>query len=52
MYHEEMEEIVQLTGSPDRAYGIFVDVVKHVFDWDESSGRGSVYSIVGWGGYC
>ena len=40
MYHDEMEEIVQMTGAPERAYQVFADVVKNLFDWDETTGRG------------
>ena len=40
MYHDEMAEIVQMTGSPERAYEVFVDVVKNLFEWDETTHRG------------
>jgi hypothetical protein len=42
LYHDEMTEIVQMTGSPDRAYEVFVDVVKNLFDWDESTHRANI----------
>ncbi len=34
-YQEDMQEIVQLAGSPDSAFAMFHDVVKHLFEWDE-----------------
>ena len=40
LYHDEMVDIVQMTGSPERAYGVFVDVVKNLFEWDETTHRG------------
>ena len=43
LYHDEMVDIVQMTGSPDRAYGVFVDVVKNLFEWDETTHRGYYY---------
>lgn len=42
LYHEEMKEIVQMTGAPDTAYSIFVDVVKQLFEWDEITGRAKI----------
>ncbi len=38
-YHEEMEELVQLTGTPERAFSMFSEIVKQLFEWDET-GRG------------
>ena len=35
-----MTDIVQMTGSPERAYEVFVDVVKNLFEWDETTHRG------------
>ncbi len=37
-YQDEMQEIVQLAGSPDSAFSMFHDVVKHLFEWDERGG--------------
>ena len=37
-YHDEMEEIVQLTGSPESAFAMFHDIVRNLFEWDESGG--------------
>ncbi len=37
-YQEDMQEIVQLAGSPDSAFAMFHDVVKHLFEWDEQGG--------------
>lgn len=34
-YQDELQEIVDLTGTPETAYNIFSDVVKHPFDLDE-----------------
>ena len=34
-YHDEMEEIVQMTGSPSAAFSMFHEVVKNLFEWDE-----------------
>lgn len=37
-YQDELQEIVDLTGTPETAYNIFSDVVKHPFDLDEHGG--------------
>ena len=29
-----------MTGAPERAYEVFVDVVKNLFEWDETTHRG------------
>jgi hypothetical protein len=42
LYHDEMVDIVQMTGSPERAYGVFVDVVKNLFEWDETTHRANI----------
>ena len=34
-YHDEMEEIVQMSGTPQEALSSFNDVVKNLFQWDE-----------------
>ena len=44
-----MTDIVQMTGAPERAYEVFVDVVKNLFEWDEDTGRGKFTLITsGW----
>jgi hypothetical protein len=40
-YQEEIQEVVEMTGSPESAFRIFNDVVKNVFEWDESTGAGT-----------
>nr|CAJ12144.1 BAK-2 protein [Lubomirskia baikalensis] len=35
-FYQEMEEIVELTGTPEKAFAIFSDVVKNLFEWDEN----------------
>jgi hypothetical protein len=42
LYHDEMTDIVQMTGAPERAYEVFVDVVKNLFEWDETTGRAKI----------
>lgn len=37
-YQEELDEIVQLTGSPEKAFSMFYDIVKNLFEWDENGG--------------
>ena len=39
-YQEEIQEVVEMTGSPESAFRIFNDVVKNVFEWDENTGSG------------
>lgn len=39
MYGDELDEIVQLAGSPDEAFSSFSTVVRSVFDWDENGIR-------------
>ena len=39
-YQKEIQEVVDMTGSPESAFKIFNDVVKHVFEWDEATGSG------------
>ena len=41
-YQKEIQEVVDMTGSPESAFKIFNDVVKNVFEWDESTGSGIV----------
>ena len=36
-----MEEIIELTGSPETAYSTFLYVVENLFNWD-GSGRGEL----------
>lgn len=38
-YQSQMEEIIELTGSPETAYTTFLYVVENLFNWDEN-GRG------------
>ena len=38
-FYQEMEEIVELTGTPEKAFAIFSDVVKNLFEWDENGLR-------------
>ena len=38
-FQREMNEIIELTGSPESAYSTFLYVVENMFTWDES-GRG------------
>ena len=40
-YQEEIQEVVEMTGSPESAFRIFNDVVKNVFEWDENTGSGT-----------
>ena len=39
-----MEEIIELTGSPETAYTTFLYVVENLFNWDEN-GRGKSTSV-------
>ena len=40
-----MTDIVQMTGSPERAYEVFADVVKNLFEWDEDTHRGEILYV-------
>ena len=42
-YQEEIQEVVEMTGSPESAFRIFNDVVKNVFEWDENTGAGIMH---------
>ena len=44
-YQEEIQEVVEMTGSPESAFRIFNDVVKNVFEWDENTGAGIIMHI-------
>lgn len=35
-YQSQMEEIIELTGSPETAYTTFLYVVENLFNWDEN----------------
>lgn len=37
-YQSEMQEIIELTGSPESAFHMFSDVVKNLFEWDQQGG--------------
>ena len=37
-YQEELDEIVQLTGSPEKGFSMFYEIVKNLFEWDENGG--------------
>jgi len=37
-YNAELDEIVQLTDTPETAFSMFADIVKNLFDWDEHEG--------------
>ena len=39
-YQEEIQEVVDMTGTPETAFKIFNDVVRNVFEWDEERGTG------------
>ena len=40
-YQQDMNEIIELTGSPESAYTTFLYVVENMFTWDEN-GQGKV----------
>lgn len=42
-YQQQMEEIIELTGSPETAYSTFLYVVENLFNWD-GSGTGKIIS--------
>lgn len=37
-YQQHMEEIIELTGSPETAYTTFLYVVENLFSWNENGG--------------
>ncbi|KAL5475631.1 hypothetical protein EMCRGX_G025473 [Ephydatia muelleri] len=52
-FYQEMEEIVELTGTPEKAFAIFSDVVKNLFEWDENGlPKINVGRIAALLGYC